>query len=75
MYAGDTTIPDINGPNHMLYAHKDNKTPFNYDEGRKEYEKYLKMNLNDMRVDIPKWKEEKMLDELKPGKKKKYNFF
>ena len=44
MYAGDTTILDINGSNKMLYGHPDNKTPFTYDEGRKEYEKYLKIN-------------------------------
>ena len=70
IYAGDTTIEEINGSNKMLYAHKDNETPFNHDAGRKKYANYLQMNLNDMRVDIPKCKEEEMLNELKPVKRK-----
>lgn len=70
MYTGDTSIKDINAANDMFNPHPDLKTPLNHEAGIKEYEKHLKINLNDMRLDMPKDKEEKMLNNLKPGNKK-----
>ena len=54
MYNADATIQEINASNSMLWLHPDSKTPFNHDGGRKEYARNLKINLNDMQVDLPK---------------------
>ena len=58
----------------MLLPRPDNETPFNHNEGRKEYTKHLKITLNDIQVDPPKDQEEKMSNELKPGKNKNRTF-
>ena len=36
----------------------------------KKYAKYLKMDFYDIQIDIPQYKQEEMLNELKPRKRK-----